>query len=63
MIDYRWIKNKRENQVLNKQTSHYWQTNKQTVRESVTYLDLREQKLSKLQKRGKPNRLFSNHIQ
>ena len=38
-------------------------TNTQTVRESVTYLELREEKLSKLQKRDNPNRLFSNHIQ
>lgn len=61
MIDYRWIKNKRERNRYSTNRIHI--IGKQTVRESVTYLDLREQKLSKLQKRGKPNRLFSNRIQ
>ena len=62
MIDYRWIKT-REREIGTQQIDFTLLANKQTVRESVTYLDLREQKLSKLQKRGKPNRLFSNRIQ
>lgn len=54
---------KQERELGTQQIDFTLLANKQTDRESVTYLDLREQKLSKLQKRGKPNRLFSNHIQ
>lgn len=48
MIDYRWIKNKRE--LGTQQIDFTLLANKQTDRK-VSYLDLREQKLSKLQKR------------
>ena len=52
IIDYRWIKT-REREIGTQQMDFTVFANTQTVRESVTYLDLREEKLGKLQKRDK----------